>query len=463
LLKIFNTLTKKIENFQPIDASNVRMYVCGPTVYDKIHIGNGRSLIVFDVLFRILRKIYGEKSVTYVRNITDIDDKIIAKSQELKLSVLEVAEKNIIQFKKDANKLNLLNPTIEPKATDYIEEMGDIIKNLIANDFAYIKNKHVYFNVKKYAKYGNLSNKKLDENIDGIRVLVSENKIDKNDFVLWKPANIDEVYYIVDGLEYGRPGWHIECSAMAYKLLGATFDIHGGGLDLMFPHHENEIAQSCCCFKTDTLANYFIHNGFLNFNDVKMSKSLGNVMLIDEFEMDLEIFRLAILLTNYSHPLNFNSDTILLAKNILDKFYEIMKIDKIDFDDNKIDNIFLDHLKNNMNTVLAIKRLQELLANLKKEVDLEKKNYLKTVIFSSMNFIGLMQKNYNEYQNNNNTKKGDVKMMDNDKIEKLIEERFQAKLARDFAKADKIRDDLLANGILLQDVRGQKTTWTYKK
>jgi cysteinyl-tRNA synthetase len=194
-----------------------------------------------------------------------------------------------------------------------------------------------------------------------------------------------------------------------------------------------------------------------------MSKSLGNVMLIDEFEMDLEIFRLAILLTNYSHPLNFNSDTILLAKNILDKFYEIMKIDKIDFDDNKIDNIFLDHLKNNMNTVLAIKRLQELLANLKKEVDLEKKNYLKTVIFSSMNFIGLMQKNYNEYQNNNNTKKGDVKMMDNDKIEKLIEERFQAKLARDFAKADKIRDDLLANGILLQDVRGQKTTWTYKK
>jgi cysteinyl-tRNA synthetase len=250
---------------------------------------------------------------------------------------------------------------------------------------------------------------------------------------------------------------------MAYKLLGATFDIHGGGLDLMFPHHENEIAQSCCCFKTDTLANYFIHNGFLNFNDVKMSKSLGNVMLIDEFEMDLEIFRLAILLTNYSHPLNFNSDTILLAKNILDKFYEIMKIDKIDFDDNKIDNIFLDHLKNNMNTVLAIKRLQELLANLKKEVDLEKKNYLKTVIFSSMNFIGLMQKNYNEYQNNNNTKKGDVKMMDNDKIEKLIEERFQAKLARDFAKADKIRDDLLANGILLQDVRGQKTTWTYKK
>jgi cysteinyl-tRNA synthetase len=250
---------------------------------------------------------------------------------------------------------------------------------------------------------------------------------------------------------------------MAYKLLGATFDIHGGGLDLMFPHHENEIAQSCCCFKTDTLANYFVHNGFLNFNDVKMSKSLGNVMLIDEFEMDLEIFRLAILLTNYSHPLNFNSDTILLAKNILDKFYEIMKIDKIDFDDNKIDNIFLDHLKNNMNTVLAIKRLQELLANLKKEVDLEKKNYLKTVIFSSMNFIGLMQKNYNEYQNNNNTKKGDVKMMDNDKIEKLIEERFQAKLARDFAKADKIRDDLLANGILLQDVRGQKTTWTYKK
>jgi cysteinyl-tRNA synthetase len=281
-LMLYNTLTRRKEVFVPLDAQNVRMYVCGPTVYDYAHIGNARPVIVFDVLFRLLRQMYGDKHVTYVRNITDVDDKINARAAEEGVSIRELTERTAKQFHADIKALGVLPPTVEPRATDHIEEMKALIEALIANGNAYAAEGHVLFHVPSMPDYGRLSNRSLDEMEAGARVEVAPYKKDPMDFVLWKPSKPGEPSWPSPaGLAApGRPGWHIECSAMAEKHLGPVFDIHGGGIDLVFPHHENEIAQSRCAHKTAVMAKYWLHNGFLQVEGEKMSKSLGNFITI---------------------------------------------------------------------------------------------------------------------------------------------------------------------------------------
>ena len=283
-LTLYNTLTRRKEPFQPIDAKNVRMYVCGPTVYDFAHIGNARPVIVFDVLFRLLRHIYGAEHVTYARNITDVEDKINARAAEEGVSIGELTERTTRQFHADIAALGVLEPTVEPRATDHIAEMKVLIDALVANGHAYVAEEHVLFNVPSMPDYGRLSNRSLEEMEAGARVEVAPYKRDAMDFVLWKPSKAGEPSWPSPAgiATPGRPGWHIECSAMAEKHLGQVFDIHGGGIDLVFPHHENEIAQSRCAHGTPVMANVWMHNGFLQVEGEKMSKSLGNFVTINE-------------------------------------------------------------------------------------------------------------------------------------------------------------------------------------
>ena len=283
-LRLYDTLTREKRTFTPIDPARVRMYVCGPTVYDFAHIGNARPVIVFDVLFRLLRHVYGENHVTYVRNITDVDDKINARAAERGISIREVTEETYKNFKEDAAALGCLPPTAEPRATEHIGEMKGLIERLVKSGNAYVAEDHVLFHVASMKDYGRLSNRSLDEMIAGARVEVAPFKKDPMDFVLWKPSGPGEpAWPSPAGIKKaGRPGWHIECSAMSWKHLGETFDIHGGGIDLVFPHHENEIAQSRCAFQTPVMANFWMHNGFLQVEGEKMSKSLGNFVTIHD-------------------------------------------------------------------------------------------------------------------------------------------------------------------------------------
>ena len=280
-LKLSNTLTRKKEIFQPIKKSEIGMYVCGPTVYDYPHVGNARPLVVFDVLYRVLMEFYEDYKINYVRNITDIDDKIIEAAKKKNISIKEITDKVTKDFHDDCKFLGCLNPTHEPKATEHLDEMINLIAKLIELGFAYESNKHVYFEVSKFKEYGKLSNKKVEDLISGSRVEISENKKNAGDFVLWKPSNEAEPSWD-SPFGPGRPGWHLECSAMSEKYLGVHFDIHGGGLDLIFPHHENEIAQSVCCNQNDKFANYWIHNGYVTVDKQKMSKSLGNFITIND-------------------------------------------------------------------------------------------------------------------------------------------------------------------------------------
>ena len=283
-----NTFGGKKEKFIPMDINKVGMYVCGPTVYDDPHIGNARPLVVFDILFKVLKCKYGKKSVTYVRNITDIDDKIIQAAKEKNISIKELTSDITKKFHDDCNYLNCEIPTHEPKATDNIEQMINMIEELIKNDFAYENQSHVYFKVKKFKEYGKLSNKNLDDLIAGSRVEVSDKKKNPEDFVLWKPSNDGEPSWNSPWGK-GRPGWHLECSVMSKKYLGNTFDIHGGGRDLIFPHHENEIAQSVCANKTKTFAKYWVHNNFITMSKEKMAKSQGNILKIKDFKKNITV------------------------------------------------------------------------------------------------------------------------------------------------------------------------------
>ena len=308
-LKLYDTLTREKRVFVPIDPKRVRMYVCGPTVYDFAHIGNARPVIVFDVLFRLLRHLYGSEHVTYVRNVTDVDDKINARAAERGVSIRELTEETYKNFKADVEALGCLPPTVEPRATEHIEQMKALIERLVAAKHAYVAEDHVLFDVPSMPDYGKLSNRPLDEMIAGARVEVAPYKKDPQDFVLWKPSKPGEpAWESPAGIKApGRPGWHIECSAMAWKHLGETFDIHGGGIDLVFPHHENEIAQSRCAFHTPVMANYWMHNGFLQVEGEKMSKSLGNFVTIHELLKDWpgEAVRFAMLQTHYRQPINW--------------------------------------------------------------------------------------------------------------------------------------------------------------
>ena len=446
-LKLTNSLTRKKEIFKPINSNKVSLYACGPTVYDSPHVGNARTLVVFDILFRVLKHVYG-KNVNYVRNITDVDDKIIEASKKNKKPINEFTQNITKIFHNDCESLNCLKPTTEPKATEHIDGMIKMTKSLIEKKFAYVNDGHVYFSVSSFKDYGKLSNKKLDELKSGNRIEVSDLKKDPMDFVLWKPSNNDD-----PGWESpwgrGRPGWHLECSVMSEKYLGKIFDIHGGGLDLIFPHHENEIAQSCCNNSTNSFANYWVHNGFVTFNKEKMSKSLGNIITISDAVKKYtgQVVRLALLSAHYSQPLDWNDELLRNQRNTLDKWYNLYQEQK-NYETLNTTDILLDDL----NTPGFIAKIHELY-NQANTGDLDKKSLFN----SACRFIGLFNISKKEWQN---LKKKKIKISE-DYIENKIEERLKAKNSGNYNLADKIREELLNAGILIEDEKG-KTKWRYK-
>ena len=445
-LQITNSLSRKKEVFKPINPKKISLYACGPTVYDNPHVGNARSLVVFDVLFRVLRSLY-DNNVTYVRNITDVDDKIIDASKKQKKKINEITEEITKIFHENCKSLNCLEPSVEPKATNHIKEMVEMTSSLISKGFAYENKGNVYFNIKSFKDYGKLSNKNLDELKAGYRIETSDLKKNLMDFVLWKPS-VDEDPGWESPWGRGRPGWHLECSVMSEKYLGKKFDIHGGGLDLIFPHHENEIAQSRCNNNTSSFANYWIHNGFVTINKEKMSKSLGNIITISDAvkKYSGQVVRLALLSAHYSQPLDWNDDLLNNQKSILNKWYNLYS-DKQDHN-SIIDDILLDDL----NTPGFIAKIHELYnAAIKGD---EKK---KIEFNQACRFLGLFSETKKDWES---FKKSKIKVSES-YILKKIEERTVAKNNGNFSVADKIRDELLSEGILIEDQKG-KTIWKFK-
>ena len=443
-----NSLGNKKEKFIPINENQINMYVCGPTVYDDPHIGNARPLVVFDVLFRILKCNFGENQVTYVRNITDIDDKIIQSSIEKKITTEELTNKITKNFHDDCSYLNCLKPTHEPKATENISLMIEMINQLLKYGYAYSNNKHVYFEVKKFKDYGKLSNKNLDELIAGSRVEISENKKNPEDFVLWKPSKDNEPFWDSPWGK-GRPGWHLECSVMSKKYLGDKFDIHGGGRDLIFPHHENEIAQSRCANDTDVFANYWLHNAFITMSNEKMAKSQGNILKIKDFRNKVsgQVLRLALISAHYKQPLDWNDKLLEDCKNTIDKWYNVYSPSENDLDDEIIQPLYDD-----INTPGYIANLHILYDKANKGDEKDKQ-----IFNSACNFIGLLQETKEEWLNH---KKGKVDISE-DEIERKIQLRNNARTNKDYKEADNIRDYLLDKGVLIEDKNG-KTIWKFK-
>jgi cysteinyl-tRNA synthetase len=446
-LKIYNTLSKAKEEFIPLNKNLIGMYVCGPTVYDDPHIGNARPLIIFDLVYRILIKKFGKNKVNYVRNITDIDDKIIQRANELKINISELTKSITDIFLADCKYLNCLNPNHQPKATDHITAMIQMIENLLTKKFAYIKDGNVYFNVNKFKDYGKLSNKNPQELISGSRVEISELKNNPLDFVLWKPSKEKEPSW-QSPWGNGRPGWHIECSAMSEKFLGKEFDLHCGGLDLIFPHHENEIAQSICANDSSIFAKYWMHNGYVTVDGKKMSKSDGNFITINNLKNNFngQVVRLSILGTHYRQPLDWNLNILETNKKILDNWYNLYSPSEDEISD-EIFNILLDDL----NTPKFITSIHSLYNKAKTGDDLAKKN-----LNSALKFIGLF--NENKEQFNIIRKKTKLSISD---IENLIDQRNLARKNKDFKKADAIRLDLEKNEILIEDLN-DKTHWKHK-
>tara|TARA_B100000579_G_scaffold310683_1_gene260303 strand:+ start:808 stop:2169 length:1362 start_codon:yes stop_codon:yes gene_type:complete len=445
-----NSLGNKKDKFIPIDPKKIGIYVCGPTVYDNPHIGNARPLVIFDILFKVLKCKYGKNSVTYVRNITDIDDKIITSSNEKKITINDLTKQITNIFHKDCKYLNCEKPTHEPKATENIELMIEMINKLIKNKFAYEKNNHVYFEVSKFKDYGKLSNKKLEELIAGARVEISKNKKNPADFVLWKPSEQNEPYW-ESPWGKGRPGWHIECSVMSKKFLGDKFDIHGGGRDLIFPHHENEIAQSRCANKNDIFANYWIHNGFITISNEKMSKSQGNILKINDLrdKVNGQVLRLALISTHYKQPLDWNDKLLSECEKTINKWYESYT----DLSNQSlIPDEYLAPLYDDLNTPGYI-------ANLHKLFEMSQKGNLKDkeIFVSACNFIGLLNENKNDWDNF----KQSLSKITEDEIKKKIKERNLARKNKDFKEADKIRNELLDKGVLIED-KDDTTLWKFK-
>ena len=445
-----NNLTNKKEKFVPLDKSNIRMYVCGPTVYDNPHIGNARPIVIFDILFKVLKCRYGKNFVTYVRNITDIDDKIIKSSKEKNIPISELTKKITKIFHDDCKYLKCEEPTHEPKATDNIDLMIEMINNLLQKGFAYESDKHIYFKVKKFKDYGKLSNKNLEDLIAGARVNISDNKKNPEDFVLWKPSNENEPFWISPWGK-GRPGWHLECSVMSKRFLGDTFDIHGGGRDLIFPHHENEIAQSVCANDSKNFANYWIHNGFITISKEKMAKSQGNILKISDFKNNYngQVLRLALLSSHYRQPLDWNNKLMEDCYKTIDKWYSCyVKINKkvlIEEDD-------LLPLYEDLNTPSYISILHKLYDKAK-EGNLENKEKF----VAACNFIGLLTETQEQWLS---SKKIKIKLSEKEILLK-ISERNKARDNKNYELADKIREELLDKGILIEDKDG-KTTWKIK-
>ncbi len=441
-----NNLTNKKELFVPRDKKNIGMYVCGPTVYDDPHIGNARPLVIFDILFKILKNTFS--NVTYVRNITDIDDKIIKSSQDQKISTKELTEKITSSFLEDCKFLNCENPSHQPKATEHINLMIEMINQLIKKGFAYEKNNHVYFEVKKFSEYGKLSNKNLEDLISGSRIEVSENKKSSEDFVLWKPSNIDEPSW-ESPWGKGRPGWHLECSAMSKKFLGNEFDIHGGGIDLIFPHHENEIAQSRCANDTKTFAKYWVHNAFITMSNEKMAKSQGNILKIKNFRNNTsgQVIRLALMSAHYKQPLDWNDKLISDCQNTLNKWYRIYSSD---IKTVQVTKEVLKPLYEDLNTPGYIAILHQLYEQASKGEN-------KELFISACKFIGLLNENNEQWEKY----KKDKASISEAEITSKIDLRNKARANKDYKEADRIRDDLFDKGVLIEDKDG-KTLWKFK-
>ena len=452
-ISLYNTLRRRKEEFIPIDASNVRMYVCGPTVYDRAHLGNAKTPVAFDVLYRLLRYVYGPEHVTYVSNITDVDDKILNKHKETGKSIREITEETYQWYIDDMAKLNVLAPNYRPRATEYINEMIELVKLLLQNGHAYEAEGHVLFDVDSMPGYGYLSGRSMKEMLAGARIEVADYKKNPADFILWKPSSPDQPGWN-SPWGYGRPGWHLECSAMSSKLLGNTFDIHGGGSDLIFPHHENECAQSLCAYPGEKFAKYWVHSGMLMVDGVKMSKSLGNFYLIDEVleKAPAEALRLLFLSTHYHQPFNFTFDGLNQAKATLDKFYNaLLRVKDVETVKAEPDERVVAALADDMNTPLALSYLHELVNNLNKASAVEEQKEAKAKLLASAEMLGILWQDPESWFKGGNDDEAAM-------IEAKIAERAAAKKAKDYALADKIREELKAQGIILEDTP-QGTTW----
>jgi cysteinyl-tRNA synthetase len=446
---LYNTLLRQKEPFTPLDPTNVRLYVCGPTVYDFAHIGNARPYVIFDILNRLLRNLYPK--VTYVRNITDIDDKIIKASQENEEEIYALTQRTTQYFREDMKALGNIPPDVEPLATEHVGEMIEIIHALIEKGHAYESEGHVLFSVKSFPKYGQLSHCNHEEMQAGARVEVAPYKRDPEDFVLWKPSR-DKMPGWESPWGFGRPGWHIECSAMSSKYLGETFDIHGGGQDLIFPHHENEIAQSQAHFGPETFARIWLHNGMLTVNGDKMSKSLGNFMTVHQLldTMPGELIRFMILSTHYRQPLDWNDQAVFQARQSLDRLYNALRGRKLE-EKGHVYEPLKAALEDDLNTPLALSALHELVTCLHKASDEQEKKQLASTLKASGAWLGLLQQDAEHWF------KGKIGI-DEEAILSLIETRNRARRQKNFAEADQVRDELLKAGILLED-GPEGTSW----
>ena len=451
IARFHNTLTRRKEVFEPIDPNHVRLYVCGPTVYDFPHIGNARPAVVFDVLYRYLR--YRYPRVTYVRNITDIDDKINARAAEVGKSIREVTEVTAKDYQDNMAAIGALPPDREPRATEHVAQMIALTEALIAKGHAYAAEGHVLFHVPSMPDYGGLSRRNREEQIDGARVDVAPYKKDPADFVLWKPSEAD-----MPGWEspwgYGRPGWHIECSAMSLAHLGEVFDIHGGGLDLIFPHHENEIAQSRCALGTHAMANVWMHNGFVTVEGEKMSKSLGNFYTVQDLlkEWPGEVIRYALLAAHYRAPLDYSKQGLAEARSALDRLYQALRGG--DGRSGEVEPVasVVEALSDDLNTPLAISKLHELASDVNRATETAEKEALRSELLASAKLLGLLWSDPEAwFQGGDDT-------VDEAEIQGLIEARATARAAKDFAEADRVRDVLRDMGVVLEDGPGG-TSW----
>ena len=453
-LHVYNTQTRQKEAFTPLEDNKVKMYVCGPTVYNLVHIGNARPVVVFDTLFRVLQSEYDE--VIYARNITDIDDKIMKAAAENGEPISQLASRYAKEFETDMAQLNNLQPTIVPYATDHLPQMIDMIQRLVDKGHAYAAEGHVLFAVQSMADYGKLSNRSLEDMLDGARVEVAPYKKYAGDFVLWKPSSGDE-----PGWEspwgYGRPGWHLECSAMIEAHLGETIDIHGGGRDLVFPHHENEVAQSCCAHDGKEYVRYWMHNGYINIGGEKMSKSLGNFRTVRELlgEYSGEVIRCALLSAQYRSEMDFSVDLLEETKSRLDSFYAALRDvkDVSTIEVNIKDQAVYKALLDDLNTPIALGALRDIARDLNKADEADKPR-LKSLLLKGGELLGLLQQDAEAWF----TAAAGDDGISADEIEALIQDRVQAKLDKNYARADEIREELKAQGVVLEDSR-EGTKW----
>lgn len=458
-ITLFNTLTRQKEVFTPQDTKRVTLYVCGPTVYNYAHIGNARPPVVFDVLTRLLRRKYGAEHVVYARNITDVDDKINAAALARGVDISIVTAEYEQAYLEDMGALGVAAPDIAPHATAHIPQMIAMMENLIASNHAYVAEGHVLFDVQKFNDYGKLSRRDREEMIAGARVEVAPYKRDPADFVLWKPSTPEQ-----PGWESpwgrGRPGWHLECSAMIEEHLGETIDIHGGGHDLIFPHHENEIAQSTCAHHGAPLARYWLHNGFLNMGSEKMSKSLGNVRLVREILEDApgEAIRMALLSGHYRQPLEWTPELLAQSKAALDRYYQILRdVNDIEAMPEQASDSFIAALHDDLNTPKALAELSLLAKNLAKAENRDEKARMKGALLAAGDMLGILGENPENWFR---AEKSGADLSAED-IEAQLDARQAARKARDFAKADAIRDALAKAGVAIEDKSDGTTQWRW--